>query len=99
MMKLYGKFWQLIKFEILEKLNKFTSSKYEKLNNKIIRLQQPNRLQLPDQKQFFQFYDPIQNLSNIQFEKEELKQISTNFKSNFVNHSIKKSNGKTNGGN
>ena len=89
MMKLHETFWNFIKFEILTKLKNFTSKKYEKLNNKIKKLQQPkNRINIPEQK-FFQFHDSIQNLSNIQFEKEELIQISKNYKSNFVNPTIK----------
>mgnify|MGYP000356659381 CR=1 FL=1 len=58
------------------------------LKNKLYKLQHSQELTNISEREFFQFHDPIQNLSNVNFD-EELNQIAVNYKSNLPNFNTK----------
>ena len=89
-MNLYGEFWHDVKCNMLEKLSKYISRKYQNLNKKLNTLQQINRKTTISKQTCFQFHDLIQNLTNTQFTKDELDKISKYFKSNVPNNNIQK---------
>ena len=83
-LKLYDAFWPIIKVNIIDKLSQFIKLKYQTLNEKLQNLTKysQSKIYKPEQTDF-QFHEPIQNLTNVQFSNSELEHIYKGFKSNF----------------
>ena len=90
--KLYNNFWPTIKLAMLEKLSKFVKQKYQNLNKKLVVLrnqQNNNKYKVKSNQNSFQFQQPVKNLTETKFTKEEIDHIALGYKSNF--HKMNKS--------
>ena len=96
-MNLYGPIWHSLKHQMLNKLSIFINTKYHKLNLKIQQLVQNQIKNIstyknnknckktckPDNRNQFDFQEPINNLSDTMFDENEKVLIYNNFKSNY----------------
>ena len=83
-MKFFGHYWHNIKQNMLEKLSTFVKKKYEDLNHKLRNLSHRNvPIDTVTGSPSFQFQNPVKNLTEINFNQNELSHIEKAYKSNF----------------